>query len=80
MDSKDSKKNHLLLGVDYFQLMDLRIDFAFKLLFTKGNPRLLISLLNSLFEGGGAERRRKNESWGREDKDSDSLIFRQALL
>jgi len=49
MDSKDSKKNHLLLGVDYFQLMDLRIDFAFKLLFTKGNPRLLISLLNSVF-------------------------------
>jgi len=29
--------------------MDLRIDYAFKLLFTKGNPRLLISLLNAIF-------------------------------
>jgi len=29
--------------------MDLRIDYAFKLLFTKGDPRLLISLLNAIF-------------------------------
>ena len=35
--------------IDYSQLMDLRIDFAFKLLFTKGDPRLLISLLNAIF-------------------------------
>ena len=37
------------LQIDYFQLMDLRVDFAFKLLFTKGDPRLLISLLNAIF-------------------------------
>jgi len=29
--------------------MDLRVDFAFKLLFTKGESRLLISLLNAIF-------------------------------
>ena len=37
------------LKIDYSQLMDLRIDYAFKLLFTKGEPRLLISLLNAIF-------------------------------
>jgi len=37
------------LKIDYTNLMDLRIDYAFKLLFTKGNPRLLISLLNAIF-------------------------------
>jgi len=37
------------LKINYTQLMDLRIDYAFKLLFTKGDPRLLISLLNAIF-------------------------------
>ena len=37
------------IKIDYAQLMDLRIDYAFKLLFTKGDPRLLISLLNAIF-------------------------------
>ncbi|MCL2406097.1 MAG: Rpn family recombination-promoting nuclease/putative transposase [Defluviitaleaceae bacterium] len=44
--SKESKGK---IQIDYFQLMDLRIDYAFKLLFTKGDPRLLISLLNAIF-------------------------------
>ena len=44
-----NKKNDWLLEIDYAQLMDLRIDFAFKLLFTRGSPRLLISLLNAIF-------------------------------
>jgi predicted transposase/invertase (TIGR01784 family) len=35
--------------IDFSQLWDLRVDFAFKLLFTKGDPRLLISLLNAIF-------------------------------
>ena len=35
--------------IDYANLMDLRVDFAFKLLFTKGDPRMLISLLNAIF-------------------------------
>ena len=44
------KKNEIEnLIIDYSQLMDLRVDFAFKLLFTKGEPRLLISLLNAIF-------------------------------
>ena len=37
------------LRIDYSILMDLRIDYAFKILFTKGDPRLLISLLNAIF-------------------------------
>ena len=44
-----SKNLCSLAGIDYSQLMDLRIDFAFKLLFTKGDTRLLISLLNAIF-------------------------------
>jgi predicted transposase/invertase (TIGR01784 family) len=36
------------LKIDYAQLMDLRVDYAFKI-FAEGNPILLISLLNSIF-------------------------------
>ena len=43
------KISTLHLDIDYSKLMDLRIDYAFKLLFTKGNPCLLISLLNAIF-------------------------------
>ena len=43
------KEKSWFAEIDYSQLMDLRIDYAFKLLFTKGNPRLLISLLNAIF-------------------------------
>jgi len=49
MNSTVNKQGIPLLEIDYAQLMDLRIDFAFKLLFTKGKPRLLISLLNATF-------------------------------
>jgi len=34
--------------IDYSQLMDLRVDYAFKI-FAEGNPDLLISLLNAIF-------------------------------
>ncbi|MCL2360786.1 MAG: Rpn family recombination-promoting nuclease/putative transposase [Defluviitaleaceae bacterium] len=44
-----SKEPRGKIRIDYLQLMDLRIDYAFKLLFTKGDPRLLISLLNAIF-------------------------------
>ena len=37
------------MEIDYSKLMDLRVDFAFKLLFSKGDPCLLISLLNAIF-------------------------------
>ena len=48
MQNSDDNKNQEL-EIDYSQLMDLRVDYAFKLLFSKGNPRLLISLLNATF-------------------------------
>jgi len=44
-----AKASTWLAEIDFSQLMDLRIDYAFKLLFTKGNPRILISLLNAIF-------------------------------
>ena len=49
MDNMNNKQAIRLSEIDFTQLMDLRIDFAFKLLFTKGSPRLLISLLNAVF-------------------------------
>ena len=45
MDNENQSQGLPILEMDYAQLMDLRVDFAFKLLFTKGDPRLLISLL-----------------------------------
>ena len=38
-----------LLDIDFSVLMDLRVDYAFKLLFSKGDSGLLISLLNAIF-------------------------------
>jgi len=49
MDKSEVKADGKPITIDYAQLMDLRIDYAFKLLFAKGNPRLLISLLNAIF-------------------------------
>ena len=48
MQNSTTNKNREL-EIDFSQLMDLRVDYAFKLLFAKGNPRLLISLLNATF-------------------------------
>jgi predicted transposase/invertase (TIGR01784 family) len=49
MNSSDNQQDSWNSEIDFSDLMDLRIDFAFKLLFTKGDPRLLISLLNAIF-------------------------------
>ena len=38
-----------MIQIDFSKLMDLRVDYAFKLLFIKGEPRLLVSLLNAVF-------------------------------
>ena len=43
------KEKSWFARIDYSQLMDLRIDYALKLLFAKGDPCLLISLLNAIF-------------------------------
>ena len=44
------------LKIDYHTLMDLRIDFAFKSLFAKGDPAPLISLLNAIFANKKVQR------------------------
>ena len=44
------------LKIDYNALMDLRIDFAFKSLFAKGDPASLISLLHAIFENKKIQR------------------------
>ena len=49
MDITSDKQDCRLYKIDFNQLMDLRIDFCFKLLFSKGNPSMLISLLNAIF-------------------------------
>ena len=49
MNNTNSKQDRWILEIDYSQLMDVRIDYVFKLLFSKGNRRLLISLLNAIF-------------------------------
>ena len=49
MENTDRKQDHSILNIDFDLLMDLRIDYAFKVLFSKGEPSLLISLLNSIF-------------------------------
>jgi len=40
---------HKFDEIDFSRLMDLRIDYAFKLLFGTGDTRYLISLLNAIF-------------------------------
>jgi hypothetical protein len=45
MNTTDNQQAFKLSEVDYDLLMDLRVDYAFKLFFTKGDPRLLISSL-----------------------------------
>jgi predicted transposase/invertase (TIGR01784 family) len=49
METTEDKMDGLPLAIDYDYLMDLRIDFAFKNLFSKGSTRPLISLLNAIF-------------------------------
>jgi len=48
-NTKKAKKSKAKINIDYSMLMDLRIDYAFKIFFTKGDPSLLISLLNAVF-------------------------------
>ena len=43
------------IKIDFSQLMDLRVDYAFKI-FAEGNPKSLISLLNSIFANMKIER------------------------
>ena len=46
---KDKPESLWLLEIDFSKLMDLRIDYAFKLFFGMGDTRFLILLLNAVF-------------------------------
>jgi len=54
------KDKNWLDNLDFSQLMDLRIDYAFKLLFATGETLYLISLLNAIFASAGITRRVKS--------------------
>ncbi|MCL1995673.1 MAG: Rpn family recombination-promoting nuclease/putative transposase, partial [Defluviitaleaceae bacterium] len=49
MEKANNKNNRWLLEIDFSQLMDLRVDYAFKLIFGSGDTLFLISLLNAIF-------------------------------
>ena len=49
MDNIDSKQESCLLKIEFSKLMDLRIDYVFKLVFGSSDTRFLISLLNAVF-------------------------------
>ena len=49
MSDTDSKQDRWILEIDFSQLMDLRVDYAFKLIFGTGDTLFLISLLNAIF-------------------------------
>ena len=49
METANGNKDRWLLEIDLDFLMDLRVDYAFKRLFSKGSTRPLISLLNATF-------------------------------
>ena len=49
MDNTDSKQAQRVMEIDFSNLMDLRVDYAFKQLFGTGDTLFLKSLLNSIF-------------------------------
>ena len=49
MNNTDNKPSRIFLEIDFSQLMDLRVDYAFKLIFGTGDTLFLISLLNAIF-------------------------------
>ncbi|MCL1998776.1 MAG: Rpn family recombination-promoting nuclease/putative transposase [Turicibacter sp.] len=50
------KDRNWLDNLDFSQLMDLRVDYAFKLIFGTGKTLFLISLLNAIFASAGIRR------------------------
>ena len=49
MDNKNAGRSQWIMKIDFSQLMDLRVDYAFKLIFGTGDTLFLVSLLNSIF-------------------------------
>ena len=49
MENLNHKQDNWLLKIDFSQLMDIRVDYVFKLIFGTGDTLFLISLLNAIF-------------------------------
>jgi len=49
VDNEKADSNQWIVKIDFSQLMDLRVDYAFKLIFGTGDTLFLISLLNAIF-------------------------------
>jgi len=49
MKNTKREQSEWLLDIDFSKLMDLRVDYAFKLIFGSGDTLFLISLLNAIF-------------------------------
>jgi len=49
MKNTERRESEWLLNIDFSKLMDLRVDYAFKLIFGSGDTLFLISLLNAIF-------------------------------
>ena len=49
MENTEGKQGKWFLEIDFSKLMDLRVDYVFKLLFGSKDTRFLISLLNAVF-------------------------------
>ena len=49
MNNVSNQQENWFLNIDFSQLMDIRVDYAFKLIFGTGDTLFLISLLNAIF-------------------------------
>ena len=67
------------LIIDYSQLMDLRVDFAFKT-FAEGNPESLISLLNAIFANAKIKRVVKGVRLKNPNMDKKSIEDKLSVL
>jgi len=67
------------LKIDYSQLMDLRVDFAFKT-FAEGNPKALISLLNAIFANAKINRVVKSVRLKNPNMDKKSIEDKLSIL
>ncbi|MCL1884833.1 MAG: Rpn family recombination-promoting nuclease/putative transposase [Defluviitaleaceae bacterium] len=65
--------------IDYSQLMDLRIDFAFKT-FADGNPEAMTSLLNAIFANGKIKRIVKSVRIKNPNLDKKSIEDKLSIL
>ncbi|MCL2171418.1 MAG: Rpn family recombination-promoting nuclease/putative transposase [Defluviitaleaceae bacterium] len=67
------------IAIDYSQLMDLRVDFAFKV-FADGNPVAMTSLLNAIFANGKIDRIVKSVRIKNPNLDKKSIEDKLSIL